>query len=47
VLEYMESGRIDVAAWPTECVGPEAMDKRFPLWLHREAGVVKSVVQWS
>jgi threonine dehydrogenase-like Zn-dependent dehydrogenase len=47
VLAYMEQGRIDVAAWPTECVGPEAMDIRFPLWLRREAGVVKAVVEWS
>ena len=47
VLEHMENGRIDVAAWPTDFVGPEAMDKRFPLWLRREAGVVKAVVEWS
>jgi 2-desacetyl-2-hydroxyethyl bacteriochlorophyllide A dehydrogenase len=47
VLEYMESGRIDVGAWPTECARPEAMSQRFPRWLHREAGVVKSVVEWS
>jgi len=47
VLDYMESGRVDVTAWPTECVGPEVMDKRFPLWLHREAGIVKAVVEWS
>lgn len=47
VLDYMESGRIDVTAWPTECVGPEAMEQRFPLWLHRQAGIVKAVVEWS
>jgi 2-desacetyl-2-hydroxyethyl bacteriochlorophyllide A dehydrogenase len=47
VLDYMESGRINVAAWPTELAGPEVMDQRFPRWLHREAGVVKAVVEWS
>jgi 2-desacetyl-2-hydroxyethyl bacteriochlorophyllide A dehydrogenase len=47
VLELMESGRVDVSAWPTECASPEAMGERFPLWLHRQAGVVKSVVEWS
>jgi 2-desacetyl-2-hydroxyethyl bacteriochlorophyllide A dehydrogenase len=46
VLDHMEGGRIDVTGWPTDCVGPEAMVKRFPLWLHREAGVVKAVVEW-
>jgi 2-desacetyl-2-hydroxyethyl bacteriochlorophyllide A dehydrogenase len=47
VLDLMETGRIDVAAWPTDYVGPDAMDQRFPLWLRREAGVVKAVVRWS
>jgi 2-desacetyl-2-hydroxyethyl bacteriochlorophyllide A dehydrogenase len=47
VLEAMESGRIDVAAWPTDCVGPDAIGRRFPLWLRREAGVVKAIVDWS
>jgi threonine dehydrogenase-like Zn-dependent dehydrogenase len=47
VLEAMESGRIDVGTWPTDCVGTEAMAGRFPLWLHREAGVVKAVVEWE
>ena len=47
VLDLMESGRVDVTAWPTDRVGPGAMDKRFPLWLRREAGVVKAVVEWS
>jgi threonine dehydrogenase-like Zn-dependent dehydrogenase len=47
VLDYMEEGRIDVAAWPTDCVTPDVMRKRFPLWLRREAGVVKAVVEWS
>lgn len=47
VLDLMESGRIDVSGWPMECATPEAMHKRFPLWLHREAGVVKAVVEWS
>ena len=46
VLDYMEDGRIDVASWPTECVGPDAMNRRFPPWLHREAGVVKAIVEW-
>jgi len=47
VLEHMENRRIDVAAWPTDCVGPDIMGKRFPVWLHREAGVVKAIVDWS
>lgn len=47
VLELMESGTIDVSAWPTDFVRPEAMDKKFPQWLHREAGVVKAVIDWS
>jgi 2-desacetyl-2-hydroxyethyl bacteriochlorophyllide A dehydrogenase len=47
VLDLMESGGIDVSAWPTECARPEVLGTRFPLWLHREAGVVKSVIDWS
>ena len=47
VLQAMESGQIDVAAWPTECAPRAAMQQRFPAWLHREAGVVKAVVEWS
>jgi len=47
VLECMQSGRIDVAAWPTDCVPPERVSERFPLWLRREAGVVKAVVEWN
>jgi threonine dehydrogenase-like Zn-dependent dehydrogenase len=47
VLESMESGRIDVGAWPTEFARRTAMPQRFPAWLHREAGVVKAVVDWS
>jgi 2-desacetyl-2-hydroxyethyl bacteriochlorophyllide A dehydrogenase len=47
VLDLMESGQIDVSAWPMEIATPEAMRNRFPLWLHREAGIVKAVVEWS
>ena len=47
VLEAMESGKIDVAAWPTECAPRTVMQQRFPAWLAREAGVVKAVVDWS
>jgi len=47
VLEYMESGAIDIAAWPTECASPADMGARFPLWLRREAGIVKAVVEWA
>lgn len=47
VLDLMESGAVDVSGWPMECAAPEAMSKRFPLWLHREAGIVKAVVEWS
>lgn len=47
VLELMESGQIDVSAWPTEFAPLTVMHERFPAWLHREAGVVKAVVDWS
>src|SRR5215469_983687 len=47
VLELMESGRIDVSDWPMECARPETMDQRFPLWLNRQAGIIKAVVNWA
>jgi threonine dehydrogenase-like Zn-dependent dehydrogenase len=47
VLELMESGSIDVRAWPMECIAPNLMEHRFPVWLRREAGIVKSVIDWS
>jgi 2-desacetyl-2-hydroxyethyl bacteriochlorophyllide A dehydrogenase len=47
VLQAMESGQIDVGAWPTEFARRAVMPQRFPAWLHREAGVVKAVVDWS
>jgi 2-desacetyl-2-hydroxyethyl bacteriochlorophyllide A dehydrogenase len=47
VLEAMESGQIDVTGWPTECAKPDRLAERFPLWLRREAGIVKAVVDWS
>jgi threonine dehydrogenase-like Zn-dependent dehydrogenase len=47
VLEDMESGRIDVSGWPMELAPPDRLDERFPLWLRREAGIVKAVVDWS
>jgi 2-desacetyl-2-hydroxyethyl bacteriochlorophyllide A dehydrogenase len=47
VLKLMESGEIDVRGWPTEYAPRARMSKRFPAWLHREAGVVKAVVDWS
>jgi threonine dehydrogenase-like Zn-dependent dehydrogenase len=47
VLALMESGTIDVSAWPTDFVRPEDMAAQFPLWLHRQAGVVKAVIDWS
>ena len=47
VLELMESGGIDVSDWPMECAQPETMDRRFPLWLNRQAGIVKAVVNWG
>lgn len=46
VLQAMEGGEIDVKEWPTEIAKPTAMAQRFPAWLHREAGVVKAVVDW-
>ena len=47
VQEHMESGRIDVSAWPTELASPARMAERFPLWARREAGIVKAVVEWA
>jgi 2-desacetyl-2-hydroxyethyl bacteriochlorophyllide A dehydrogenase len=47
VLDLMESGQVDVTAWPTECAPRSVMHERFPAWLHREAGIVKAVVDWS
>ena len=47
VLDLMESGAVNVRAWPTDLVAPTAMQERFPKWLHRQAGVVKAVVDWS
>jgi len=47
VLDLMESGGIDVSDWPMECARPETMDSRFPLWLNRQAGIVKAVVNWA
>ncbi len=47
VLQSMESGQIDVGAWPTEFARRTVMPQRFPAWLHREPGVVKAVVNWS
>ena len=43
----MESGRIDISAWPTELASPTRMAERFPLWARREAGIVKAVVEWA
>jgi 2-desacetyl-2-hydroxyethyl bacteriochlorophyllide A dehydrogenase len=47
VLDLMESGSVDVSAWPMECAAPNQMEQRFPAWLHREAGIVKAVIDWS
>ena len=47
VLEAMESGSIDVSGWPMEFAPPDRLAERFPLWLRREAGIVKAVVDWS
>lgn len=47
VLELMESGDVDVTAWPTDLVSPDVMQQRFPKWLHREAGIVKAVIDWQ
>jgi 2-desacetyl-2-hydroxyethyl bacteriochlorophyllide A dehydrogenase len=46
-LDLMESGQIDISAWPTECAPRSIMHERFPAWLNKEAGVVKAVVDWS
>jgi 2-desacetyl-2-hydroxyethyl bacteriochlorophyllide A dehydrogenase len=47
VLHLMESGQVNVSDWPTECARPEKMSDRFPIWLRREAGIVKAIVDWS
>ena len=47
VLEAMESGHVDVSGWPMEFAPPDRLPERFPLWLRREAGIVKAVVDWS
>jgi len=47
VLDAMENGSIDITAWPTESVAPGVMEQRFPVWLRREAGIVKAVINWS
>jgi threonine dehydrogenase-like Zn-dependent dehydrogenase len=47
VLECMEDGRIDVTAWPTERASPSVMNGRFPVWLRREASIVKAIVDWT
>ena len=46
VLELMESGTIDVSGWPMECAAPHRMEQRFPVWLRREAAIVKAVIDW-
>lgn len=47
VLDLMESGSVNVGDWPMECAAPHQMEQRFPLWLRREAGIVKAVIDWS
>jgi 2-desacetyl-2-hydroxyethyl bacteriochlorophyllide A dehydrogenase len=47
VLELLESRSIDVSAWPMESAAPPSMEQRFPVWLRREAGIVKAVIDWS
>ena len=47
VLDLMESGTIDVTDWPTEFAPRGTMHERFPAWLHREAGIVKAVIDWT
>jgi threonine dehydrogenase-like Zn-dependent dehydrogenase len=46
-MHLMESGAMDVSAWPTEIAAPEKMQERFPLWIRREAGIVKAVIEWA
>lgn len=47
VLEWMESGQVDVSGWPAEFSSPGRMNERFPLWVRKEAGIVKAVIDWS
>ena len=47
VLAFMESGSVDVSAWPMESAAPHLMEQRFPIWLRRQAGIVKAVIDWS
>jgi 2-desacetyl-2-hydroxyethyl bacteriochlorophyllide A dehydrogenase len=47
VLDLMESGTVNVTDWPTEFAPRGIMHERFPAWLHREAGIVKAVIDWT
>jgi 2-desacetyl-2-hydroxyethyl bacteriochlorophyllide A dehydrogenase len=47
VLQAMEAGQIDATVWPTEFVHRSLIPQRFPAWLHREAAIVKAVIDWS
>ena len=47
VLALMESGSVDISGWPMECAAPHVMEQRFPIWLRRQAGIVKAVIDWS
>jgi len=47
VLGLMERGVIDVSAWPMESAAPRDMEQRFPVWLRRQAGIVKAVIDWA
>lgn len=46
-MHLMESGAMDVSGWPTELAKPEQMGERFPLWVRKEAGIVKAVIDWA
>jgi hypothetical protein len=35
------------ASTPTEFAPCGTMHERFPAWLHREAGIVKAVIDWA
>lgn len=46
ILELLESGRIDTAAWISEEVPADGMMERFPHWVDPASGTVKAVVQF-
>ena len=47
VIQLLESGEIDTNPWITHRVPRDSMIDSFPEWLEPDAGVIKTVVDWS